>query len=751
MDTEKKSTLFLFGLFLFIMLVGLFGVALTPKWSEPLANNIYAVAGLFAFSGDWSQDLYKTNQMNFFIEFARFAAPLTTALIFFVLIFDGARQLLAYLLRPRSDFEVVIGLGNKGSAIAFSALEQGKKVIAVELQSNNNNVALLKRNGAIVITGDLNANVIKKLNFSSANNIFFCCGEDNKNIATAEQILPYLKPTSPLNTPQIFVHLHSRVLADRLKQHPRIKNNALELRFWRKSQILAEQLFERQPLDYLVGIQGAERVNIVIFGSNDAALDLARSVAKNAIYSSLKTAKIILVTHLTGGSLSAEVKAIAAAADLELIDTDIAELIGDSERLINLLKTATQIYIFDTDGLNNYSVALQLRNFMFVKNLFMAPINYATNHTEIGATTKNQSTIIPDGLYAFNDNSKDINISAILQPQGTILAKRTHEHSYQSQSTQQLSWEALSYSLKEANREFAVSWGTKLAAVGVQFSSENCTTEFSNEELEIMSAMEHTRWCAERKIDGWQYHEVRSNFTKKHPLLKPWSELSGAQQKGNTDFFASALTDLQSMSKNPDYEFGLKRIRTIAVTGHRFTKLKREQHDQLVKNIDAELLKIKQANPNCTFQLISALAEGSDRLVVERAKKVLNAPFIALLPMPYELYKLDFENEENDEFESYIARAAWYAHLPPIYNHVSDVESSSSDARAKQYAVLAGHLVAMADDLIAVWDGEQAKGLGGTADVVNWWQGSVPTEYKVNYASPTAKRAAYIVYFRRDT
>ena len=69
MDSQKKSTLFLFGLFMFIMLVGLFGVSQTTRWSEPLANNIYAIAGLFAFSGDWTQELYKTNQMNPFIEF----------------------------------------------------------------------------------------------------------------------------------------------------------------------------------------------------------------------------------------------------------------------------------------------------------------------------------------------------------------------------------------------------------------------------------------------------------------------------------------------------------------------------------------------------------------------------------------------------------------------------------------------------------------------------------------------------------
>ena len=180
MDTEKKSSLFLFGLFIFIMLVGLLGISFTPKWDEPLANNIYAIAGLFAFSGDWTQDLHKHQHMNLFIEFARFAAPLTTALIFFVLIFDGAKQLIAHMLRPRHSFELIIGLGNKGSAIAVSALEQGKKVIAIELQTQNSNIAMLRKRGAIVFNGQINAKVVKKLNVSRAKNIFFCCGDDNK-------------------------------------------------------------------------------------------------------------------------------------------------------------------------------------------------------------------------------------------------------------------------------------------------------------------------------------------------------------------------------------------------------------------------------------------------------------------------------------------------------------------------------------------------------------------------------------------
>lgn len=759
MDTEKKSSLFLFGLFIFIMLIGLLGLSLTPKWNEPLANNIYAIAGLFAFSGDWTQDLHKTQHMNIFIEFARFAAPLTTALIFFVLIFDGAKQLLAFLLRPRNDFELIIGLGNKGSAIAVSALEQGKKVIAIELQSQNSNIALLKRRGAIVFNGEINLKVVKKLNVRHAKNIFFCCGDDNKNIAIAEQVLPYLNTAEGENSPQVFVHLHSRVLADQLKQLPRFMSNTqTELRFWRKSQILAEHLLQRYPIQPYANIQGVSRAHILILGCNDNALDLARTIAKNAIYKSLQAPTITFITDKSPSSLQAEFAAIAAATQLQVINEEVAQLVADQQRLVLLLNNVTQVYVFESENLNSFEVALALRNTMFSHCLFMAPIIYATDHTEIGDSPALQSQKIPDNLYAFNNNSKDINISAITQPHGSLIAKRTHEHSYiasnnsHNSNNQPISWQALPYSLKEANRAFALSWDNKLAAIGARFCTTAQGIEISASELTLMSAMEHTRWCAERSIDGWQFNDVRSNLTKQHPLLKPWHELNTLQQQGNNDFFASTVTDLQAMANNSEFEFGLQRVRTIAVTGHRFNNLAAAQYSELVAAIDATLLQIKKRYPNDHFQFVSGLAQGADRLVVERAKIILDAPFIALLPMAYELYKMDFDND-NNEFEQFIAQSLWYSEIPPVYQYVADMEEATNPARAKQYAALGAHLVAIADDLIAVWDGNAGRGLGGTADVVDWWQNKVPAEFAVNYPlkPQTAKGDLYIVDFVRGT
>jgi len=88
-----------------------------------------------------------------------------------------------------------------------------------------------------------------------------------------------------------------------------------------------------------------------------------------------------------------------------------------------------------------------------------------------------------------------------------------------------------------------------------------------------------------------------------------------------------------------------------------------------------------------------------------------------------------------------------------VYQYVADMEEATNPARAKQYAALGAHLVAIADDLIAVWDGNAGRGLGGTADVVDWWQNKVPAEFAVNYPlkPQTAKGDLYIVDFVRGT
>jgi hypothetical protein len=105
--------------------------------------------------------------------------------------------------------------------------------------------------------------------------------------------------------------------------------------------------------------------------------------------------------------------------------------------------------------------------------------------------------------------------------------------------------------------------------------------------------------------------------------------------------------------------------------------------------------------------LISPLADGADQLVAEEA---LNLGFAlhALLPFAKGDYRSDLLDEESrGGFDRLLARAERVLELPGLRGH-----------EAAAYAMTGRATVAHCDLLIAVWDGLDARGRGGTAEVV---------------------------------
>jgi hypothetical protein len=92
-----------------------------------------------------------------------------------------------------------------------------------------------------------------------------------------------------------------------------------------------------------------------------------------------------------------------------------------------------------------------------------------------------------------------------------------------------LPWESLPETLRDSNRDQASDIERKLQAVGceaIRASSPGPTLEFSDPEVELLARMEHDRWVAERRRDGWTLGPHRDVSHKTSPYLVPWAELS---------------------------------------------------------------------------------------------------------------------------------------------------------------------------------------------------------------------------------
>jgi hypothetical protein len=139
----------------------------------------------------------------------------------------------------------------------------------------------------------------------------------------------------------------------------------------------------------------------------------------------------------------------------------------------------------------------------------------------------------------------------------------------------------------------------------------------------------------------------------------------------------------------------------VGVTGHR--DLREQDRGQLVATVRQILLQLKADYPHTSLVLLSALAEGADRLVAQVALD-LGILLIVPLPRPVQEYKQEFTSDEaRAEFDRLLHRAGRSFDLPSI------------DARAGS----AGAYIARnCQILLALWDGGAAENASGTAEVV---------------------------------
>lgn len=161
-------------------------------------------------------------------------------------------------------------------------------------------------------------------------------------------------------------------------------------------------------------------------------------------------------------------------------------------------------------------------------------------------------------------------------------------------------------------------------------------------------------------------------------------------------------------------------VLNVGITGHRAGALS----PQLVRalrpivytvfsKIRAETIKIQDSEDAfCSataaeLRLHTALASGADQIAAVCARS--SGYYVrAVLPFEPQEYRNDFgSNEELDTFEQAIAAADEIVALP-----------GDRASGAEAYVQVGASLVEAVDVLVAIWDGEQARGPGGTGEVV---------------------------------
>ena len=156
----------------------------------------------------------------------------------------------------------------------------------------------------------------------------------------------------------------------------------------------------------------------------------------------------------------------------------------------------------------------------------------------------------------------------------------------------------------------------------------------------------------------------------------------------------------------------------VAVTGHR--DLVEAETPVIRSRVRDCLFALRYEYPSRIVVVMSALAEGADRLVAEEAI-ALGLPLSVVLPMPRAMYVQDFATEASRRrFDELCAAAHDLFELPLAPGNTELTVEEHGPGRARQYAQLGVFLCAHCHVLLALWDGKASDQLGGTSQVVQF-------------------------------
>jgi hypothetical protein len=108
---------------------------------------------------------------------------------------------------------------------------------------------------------------------------------------------------------------------------------------------------------------------------------------------------------------------------------------------------------------------------------------------------------------------------------------------------------------------------------------------------------------------------------------------------------------------------------------------------------------------------VSSLAKGADTLFIEEAIKK-NCSIEIILPFPINEFEKDFNQESLLVFKALIDQLGYSCH--------SDQIPKNQNERNQAYFEVGKNIITQSDTILAIWDGEDSAGLGGTKDQVDF-------------------------------
>lgn len=529
-----------------VIILGVAGYAnLHPDAS--LSDQLYKTLGLFTlgFSAP-------TGNIPWQLDVARWLAPalLSYAAVKTILLMLRG-QLVLLRIRRLQDHAVVCGLGEYGWPVVQALAGKGIPTVVIESDTMHSHLGWADNAGVYVLPGNASdVNNLVKVNVTQAR--YFLAVTENDAANTEMIVQAYqLKQADP-ESPRLkcIAHVQSHELAAVLYDDAVFSQDFdhFSARIINRQQLAARWLLlHHGPDTELVhDIPRLDEIRILLLGNHEFVEDLIVRLAKLGHYG---TAHPVHIT-LAGPQATVQLEAInkrwpvlseiisikAKDIALSFLSAQNAQQLINSFKphLIYLCAADTESTLIGAKALARLTLHCPVIVCQFADDLLTRSIEPVfQSHTQ----------------FKFVYPTREIfAVAAIFDATQDQLAIAIHNHYVESQiaagdtvanNTSLVRWEDLPETLKDANRNQADHLQIKCRVItgSLHYTPEQIEHALSDKKiLERLARMEHERWVAEKRLDGWHYTEGAKNIAARlSPSLISWEQLPESERQKDRD------------------------------------------------------------------------------------------------------------------------------------------------------------------------------------------------------------------------
>ncbi|MBL4851543.1 MAG: NAD-binding protein [Gammaproteobacteria bacterium] len=507
---------------------------------------IYATLGLFVleFEGQPS------DKLPILLDIARWVAPIS-------LVYAGIKTILA-LMGDRLDYiklkcmrnhAVICGLNEYSLLTIKDLVAGGIKVIVIEAGKDSPFIGVAKEQGILVLFADAtDKKNLERVNLRWASHLLVTTGDDSRNLEIAYQAFE-LHQAFPK-----YQHLKCVVDVDSNEFSAALYTQAI---FNQDYENFSAQVlnYSKQAARLLVRDFGPDTVislnkrldkvlRILIIGNHPFVEDFILSFAAIGHYG----LKEKLHISFFGDGVSARIKALIEKRPM-LVNIVTITYADVAPSMLNNHHTAASIRQFSPDVI--YLCAFNLKYTMvWVRALLDLQLDIPFLVAEFmnSLALEKFKTQLEDRMLSFIPLlSLSCESEQVFSVKQDRLAKAIHDNyvakqvaagDMPSNNASLVDWRMLPESLKDSNRSQADHLDIKLRLLEIEHlaSGDDMQKILTDETVEKMANVEHSRWMAEKLLAGWQVTEGKKDAARRlSPDLVPWEELGEIEKQKDRD------------------------------------------------------------------------------------------------------------------------------------------------------------------------------------------------------------------------